>query len=195
VNVTWDPTRYGKALADLVQREALPELGPGSPNRPVEPKLRSLSLEALFSGQRIVDPDMARGCLAGLWLLHDFLDESHAISQEIETPTGSYWHGMMHRREPDYGNSKYWFRGVGQHPVFAPLVASVQADPSSELQVPDVAALGSHRTWDPFRFVDLCERAARVSGPLSTACRTIALREWQLLFEYCFDQAIGASHL
>ena len=46
---------------------------------------------------------MAACCLCGLWLLHDFLDESHSLSQEITTDTGSYWHGIMHRREPDYG--------------------------------------------------------------------------------------------
>ena len=64
-------------------------------------------------------------CIAGLWLLWDYLDESHHVSQSLETPEGSYWHGIMHWREPDYGNSKYWFRRVGQHAIFPQL--AVQA--------------------------------------------------------------------
>ena len=63
----------------------------------------------------------ARCCISALYLRHNFLDESHEISQEIDTIDGSYWHGIMHRREPDYDNAKYWFRRVPSHPVFGPL--------------------------------------------------------------------------
>lgn len=69
---------------------------------------------------------MERKCVeCGLLLLWDFLDESHAISQTMEgkgTPrTADYWHGIMHRREPDAGNAAYWFRRVGSHPAFEQL--------------------------------------------------------------------------
>ena len=46
---------------------------------------------------------------SALWLYVDELDRSHTISQGIHTATGSYWHGIMHRREGDFGNSHYWF--------------------------------------------------------------------------------------
>ncbi len=54
---------------------------------------------------------------AGLWLYVDELDRSHVISQGIHDTTGSYWHGIMHRREGDFGNSHYWFNKVGHHPA------------------------------------------------------------------------------
>jgi len=56
---------------------------------------------------------------AALWLYVDELDKSHTISQGIEDQTGSFWHGIMHRREGDFSNSHYWFRRVGTHPAMA----------------------------------------------------------------------------
>lgn len=64
---------------------------------------------------------------AGLWLLVDDLERSHAISQGIDTPTGSYWHAIMHRREGDFSNAKYWLRQAGSHPVWE----SLAMDPSA----------------------------------------------------------------
>ena len=38
------------------------------------------------------------------------LDDAHAIVQDIDSPEAAYWHGILHRAEGDYWNSKYWFR-------------------------------------------------------------------------------------
>ncbi len=58
---------------------------------------------------------------SALWLYIDELDRSHTISQDIDDATGSYWHGIMHRREGDFPNAHYWFRKVGIHPAMADL--------------------------------------------------------------------------
>src|SRR3974390_1770578 len=102
--------QYGPLIAELLVEPRLQPLGPGNPNLAMRPKLESLTLETAFAHTTVRDRDMAMGCLAGLWLVHDFLDESHRISQDIATTSGSYWHGIMHRREPDPDNAKYWFR-------------------------------------------------------------------------------------
>jgi hypothetical protein len=166
-------------------------LGPGQANQARRPELATLTVERAFAGHTIRDPDSARCCLAGLWLLHDFLDESHVISQDIETTSGSYWHGIMHRREPDYGNSKYWFRRVRQHPIFPTLALEAKqligAAGAQDAIAGELAATGE---WDPFRFVDWCEETARGRSQQQELAQKIAMAEWRLLFDHCYQQAI-----
>ena len=100
--------------------------------------------------------------LAGLWLLADDLDRSHTISQSIDTPTGSYWHAILHRREGDFGNAKYWFHRVGNHPV--------------------IAELG----YDPFAFTDDCQLDRGENSPKLVETQR---REWKALFDWCLKEA------
>jgi hypothetical protein len=173
----FDPTAYPAAIARLWSPDRLPELGPGAPNQSVRGTLRALSVDQLFPQCR--DREAALGCLSGLWLLHDFLDESHAISQDLHGWIGSYWHGIMHRREPDPGNAKYWFRRVAANPVYGPLAAE-----AAELG-PSVPG----GNWDPFAFVDRCERERGTGSDSESVCRRVQLREIQLLFDWCFRKS------
>ncbi|MDB5347367.1 MAG: hypothetical protein JWP89_5744 [Schlesneria sp.] len=127
---------------------------------------------------------------AGLFLLNDLFDESHACSQSIEGEgryrAGDYWHAILHRREPDYGNSKYWFRRVGKHPIFADLAKGVEHR-FRRAAIPDVLVDG---TWDPFAFVDLC--AAAESDPaLKEWCEQVQYLEMLLLLEHSYREAAG----
>jgi hypothetical protein len=172
-----DPAVYGPAAAELLQGQRLAPLGPGTPDQAARPRLAALTPERLFAPQPIRDRKMAEACLAGLWLLHDFLDESHRISQEIDTPAGSYWHAIMHRREPDPGNSKYWFRRVGAHPVL-------------KLLAEQAPALG-YRYADAFAFVDFCERVRDSGTPDEKLAKEVQQLEWRLLFDHCYRAALG----
>lgn len=44
--------------------------------------------------------------------------------------------------------------------------------------------------WDPFRFVDLCEKYAGQGDTGEQVCREIARAEWQLLFDFCYQGAV-----
>lgn len=179
-----DVARFPPAIQDLLAEERLPPLGPGAPNERAGATLKGLTLEALFAPGRIRNANFARCCLAGLWLHHDFLDQSHEISQQIETPAGSYWHGLMHRREPDYSNAAYWFRRVGKHPVFDSLPAAArQAGFPSSINVPD--------PWNPFWFIDYCESCTKRIEPGEELARLLQKREWELLFHHCYRHAVS----
>ena len=185
----FDTQAYGPGVADLLQPRVMP-LGPGVPDVKMLDKLRAMTPEQVFNGRPIFDEAMAQAALSGIWLYHDYLDESHIISQSINTSTGSFWHGIMHRREPDYSNAKYWFRRVGRHDVFIPL-AEAAAELTAETTETRLVHLTSEPAWDPFDFVDLVEKASDEGGELERLCVEIQTREWWLLFDYCWRAATG----
>ena len=151
-------------VADLVDSAAFSNYTTAGKSKPLAGRLGNLSVDDLFPGG-VSDDDMAQCSLSGIWLLHNFLDRSHEISQDIHTREGSFWHAIMHRLEGDFWNSKYWYRKVGKHSVY-----SVIDD-----------------GWNPEDFVDQCE-AASDSGSLANV-QPEALSEWKALFEYCYTQA------
>ncbi|WP_432798606.1 hypothetical protein [Poriferisphaera sp. WC338] len=105
---------------------------------------------------------------AGLWLYADQLERSHRISQSISSPTGSYWHGIMHRREGDFWNSKYWFRQAANHPAMQ----------SSRLT-----------DYNPFDFVDAVEATHQAGEDHSLDLIHIQQQEWRMLFDWCLANA------
>lgn len=156
------------AVAELLSGR-LPALGPGSPNESVRAKLAAFPTEG----------EMGQALLSALWLYHDFLDESHSISQELHTPTGSLLHGMMHRREPDAWNSKYWFRRVGDHPLCAQIGAAAKE-------------LGyGNGQWDPAKFVDDCEAARDTGTEREGLLKRVQAREIELVAAWCAGGGAG----
>jgi hypothetical protein len=182
---------YGPTLAAILADAPLNELGPGKPMKSMSESLRSLSIQTASAPHRIIDATMAQACLAGLWLRFDFLDESHSISQSIHNPTGSFWHAIMHRREPDYGNSKYWFRQVSDHPIFVSLCSAARDLAAATKPGSNASFLARQNRWDAFRFVDLVESSTGTQSTTESLCREIQRREWELLFDYCYAKAIG----
>lgn len=175
--------RYSPVVQQLVDRAELAEFSRGRPRREYRDQLRSLDVAAIFPSANAVDEASANCCLAALWLANHFLDESHRISQAIDTPSGSFWHGIMHRREGDFWNAKYWFRKVGDHPAFAELRSACEAQLGG-MAVTDICWSSAH--WDPYAYVDLCQQAVRSGGSLADLCGKIARIEWLVLFDYCW---------
>ncbi|WP_395092002.1 hypothetical protein [Armatimonas sp.] len=57
-----------------------------------------------------------------LHLLNDDLDAAHKLVQVHEDDsTANYIHQLVHRREGDWGNTRYWVGMTGAHPFYAEL--------------------------------------------------------------------------
>jgi hypothetical protein len=175
---SFDAAAYGPVFAALLRAAPLSPLGPGRPDAARRPQLEALTGDDAFRPRRVVDHGMADACRAGMWLLFDFLDEAHRISQELHAPEGSYWHAILHRREPDASNAAYWFRRVGDHPIFETLAKDAK----------DLGYPGSGK-WDPFEFIDQCERRRGTGAAEEKLLREVQRREWELLFDWCFQRA------
>ena len=194
VNVESDQITIADPVRDLVVQADWASLAPGSSTIP-KWLTQAATNFGVPGGASSVDVEALR---AGLLQVHDQLDHSHQYSQSIEgegrNAAGDYWHAIMHRREPDYGNSKYWFRRVGEHPIFPELasVAFPLFDQCDDSSAPQWKSRITGNGWDPMAFVDLCQNVARdESSPLGVTAREIQWLEMLLLLEQTYADAMG----
>lgn len=182
-------------LSAVLSVPRLTSLGPGLPTEAAYMHLNRMTLELVFPNQPIVNRNLATACLSGIWLYHNYLDESHRLSQSLHDHSGSFWHAIMHRREPDAWNSKYWFDRINLHPVYETLHAEVRllACQQGDALPREANFLREQAVWNPHRFVDLCE-AVRL-GDVGAEALSLKIQdiEWQLLFDYCYQGAVTPS--
>jgi len=179
-----DEKALERILAELRGREEPPPL---VPRKPWNPDL-SRAIDRFLPASSRAE---AMPLKSALFLWNDDLDGCHTVAQEIKTPTGSYLHAVMHRREPDYSNSKYWFGQFGAHPVF-PRVREAALGALGDAPSPSGALSGlardirSRPVWDGALMVDACEDAARKDAPPDYVgfLRSLQREEIALLAEF-----------
>ena len=126
------PTRAAQEIADvLLARDPLPPL---MPTKVFDDGLTD-EIDAI-AGQATVE--------AGLFLLNDDLPRSHALAQTLQGDAlGDFWHAIIHRREGDWDNARYWFGRVGPEPI---LLQSYGSDSdASDAFVEHCRAVGAGR--------------------------------------------------
>ncbi|MEN9733061.1 MAG: hypothetical protein RLZ45_1056 [Verrucomicrobiota bacterium] len=153
-----EPVSANRCLAfwKLFSTKDLPELGAG-------PRPDAMALGPLetaldrFRRDTQLEPDQSLRLRAATLLYHDHHDAAHDIVQDLQDTEAAMIHAILHRREPDYWNAKYWFRRFDAHPVYRSLgrrlpslvVTASEAEMARRLTLPG--------PFDPFAFVDLCE--------------------------------------
>jgi hypothetical protein len=176
----------GKVYIDLVVT--------GDGNPAARPLLAGLTPANVLDGP-VVNDDAAAAVLCGSWLWQDWIHESHDISQSIESPTGSLWHAVMHRREGDFNNAKYWYGRSRNHPALATMaregVKLINASPAAGDDARTIIRGG----WDPYALTDFVESVydSPDHHPPVALARELQRLEFQILFDFTVRLARGES--
>lgn len=138
-----------------------------------------------FKGAKFPENDweLPLPVVSGILLWLGDLKRSHEVSQGLSDHDGAYWHGLMHRREPDYANAAYWFRRVGNHPIHEPLGRVLQ---EVKWESGEVAKWSKEiSSWDMFWMNDLCQRArGNKTSSLIKDLEALQWAEYRLLLDF-----------
>ena len=175
-----------KTFSDFVDRVFMAEgmlrkLIPSEPlDRELVRRIRSADDATVSGAGTIGDPAMFALVRGGLLYAADAIDEAHVIFQDNKSDLGSYWHGMMHRREGDFDNARYWFRRAGVLPVFSSIHRA-----ASEHS----ALMARQSNWDPYLLTGECEQTR--FGAADGLDELVALQrvEFEELFDYCWRKS------
>lgn len=121
--------------------------------------LKVFGQEPRFSGGKAAALDLWKG---GLFYALDDLDSAHCFFQEDASPEGSYWHGMLHRREGDFGNALYWIRRAGR-----------------------IQGAGWESGFDSAAFVRACEKAAGAGSDPEPLLKFQRM-EWEAMMQHAW---------
>jgi len=189
---------------DTTRRLLIPK---GIRHRFLTAYLTRLDVEALFRELSLVSMPEAHLVCGALFHKNDDLESAHEICQQIDRETGcaesSYWHGIIHRREPDFNNARGWFRKAENLGCNEALSRAVFSLLQQVIQQPDYGSareialvflrhLQAQGSWDAFYLVDLCERVEKDDDrDLRRLLEEIQEVEFATLFDWTFRKAIG----
>lgn len=160
---------------------------------------------ALFSEHALASEVHGHLVRNALYQNNDDLDTAHQICQELgqqtDLPEISYWHGIIHRREPDFNNARSWFQKTQHMQANQAIYQATYQLLQRAIQMPDygdareialqfLRHLQNQDTWDALYFLDLCETAEKEKNKiLQKLLIDIQNIEFQTLFQWTFQKA------
>lgn len=145
---------------DLIRTADPPELGPG-PRPGVLPFPVLAGRVDAWLGSAGRPADVADRLRATAYLYHDHADPAHDIVQDLSDRDGALIHGILHRREPDFWNARYWFRQAENHPVYQALTRRLDGLAQGAAQRGWADRLTLSGSVDPLALVDAIEAVHR----------------------------------
>jgi len=143
--------------------------------------------DATVAGGLIGVPAAFAVVRGGLLYALDDLAGCHEFFQNTASELVGYWHGMMHRREADFDNARYWFRRAGVMPFFHTL-HSCSAEFSTDM--------AKQRLWDPYLFTSECEQHRFGADSEEENLSRQQRAEFDVVFDYTWRQAkVGVEPL
>ena len=186
---------YGSGMAfmsrypDYIQRLLLHERTLDEP-LPTEPtdyelviRLREADDAKIFGGAEPRAGGPVALVRAALFYYHNALPDSHREAQKDEGDLAAYWHGMVHRREGDFENARYWMRRAGEQPVFQEMQARASDG---------APHMGRQANWDPYLFITLCEQYKYGEHEYKKEIGHLQKVEFAAMFDYVWRQCLPA---
>lgn len=107
-----------QTLTSRLTSSSISELPPLRPTKPYDPSLASQIDSFIKSSNE------KQSLRAALHLINDDIERAHKIAQANEgDSTSDLCHAILHRREADYWNSKWWLRMI-KHPLIDEIYGS-----------------------------------------------------------------------
>lgn len=175
-------------VKQLLHRPSQPPLSPQGAWHPGLARDIAALVEEELAGSYPDGKLSAPAWKAALHLWNDDLDAAHELVQELHSPTGSVLHGIVHRREGDYDNARYWFVRSGDHPAYHGLQAKVSALlgqerwPAGKLSQA-LSFMQGQGSWNPSLFTNAIEIHERTMNGDDIDLRTLLERLQQLELE------------
>ncbi len=144
-------------------------------------KIRDAGDEVLSGGREVTDARLFALVRGGLLYAVDALDVAHRIFQDEPSDLGSYWHGMMHRREGDFDNARYWFRRAGRLAVFERMHQA-----AANLS----ATMARQANWDAYLLTGMCEQVKFGDIEATGECVELQRVEFQEMLAYCWGRSV-----
>ncbi len=175
-----------KSYSDFVDRVFLQEdllrkLIPQESSAPLlARRIREADDAAIAGGRAIGDPAVFPLVRGGLFYAVDAIHEAHSVFQDASGDLGAYWHGMMHRREGDFDNARYWFRRAGKLGFF---------DALHHAACEHSALMARQSNWDPYVFTGECEQARFGADENLKELAALQLIEFEGVFDYSWRKS------